>query len=79
MRTDYSTTLERFAEVAYAALCEVGCGDIFVPAFLNGDGTPYLEFDTDDYPEDSEEFAYLIRAEQIAQTAVGYRTGRSES
>jgi hypothetical protein len=63
------SVLERFAEVAYAALCEAGHSDVLAPAFMH-DGVPYLEFDTDDYPEDSDEFKCLIRAEQIALMAV---------
>lgn len=63
-------TLERFAEVAYAALCEVGHGDIIQPAFIH-DGVPYIEFDTDDYPEGSDEFGYLVQAERLALAAVG--------
>jgi len=63
--------LERFAEVVYAALCEVGHQDIIMPAFNGPDG-PYMEFDTDDFSEDSDEFRYLVRAEEIARAAVGY-------
>jgi hypothetical protein len=66
-----SDVLERFAEVAYAALCEVGHGDIIMPAFIHN-GVPYMQFDTDDFPEDSDEFRYLIQAEQLALAAVGY-------
>jgi hypothetical protein len=62
-------TLERFAEIAYAALCEVGHADIIVPAFEHN-GEPYLQFDTDDFPEDSDEFRCLVRAEQIALAAI---------
>lgn len=65
-----SDVLERFAEVAYAALCEVGHSDIIMPAFLH-DGVPYMQFDTDDFPEDSDEFQCLVRAEELALIAVG--------
>jgi hypothetical protein len=62
--------LERFAEVAYAALCEVGHSDIIMPAFMHV-GVPYMQFDTDDFPEDSNEFKCLVRAEELALIAVG--------
>ena len=65
-----SDVLERFVEVAYAALCEVGHGDIIRPVFLH-DGVPYIQFDTDDFPEDSDEFKFLLRAEELALIAVG--------
>jgi hypothetical protein len=64
--------LDTFVTVVYAALCEVGAQDLALsaPAFINADGTPYLEFDTWDYPEGSSEFATLRRAEELGQEAV---------
>ena len=64
--------LELFGTIAYAALAEVGHADIIMPAFIH-DGVPYMQFDTDDYPEHSDEYRYLIQAEKLAQAAVADR------
>lgn len=69
-----SETIERFATVAYAALCEAGHPDLIFPAFIHN-GIPYLQFDTDDHREDSPEFAMLLRAEELGQMAVQHATG----
>lgn len=64
--------LDLLATVVYAALCEVGMNELAfeAPAFINFNGTPYLEFDTDDYPETSVEFQTLVRAEELGSQAV---------
>ena len=68
-----SALVEQFAEIVYAALCEAGYPDLIFPAFEH-EGVPYLEFDTDDYPEDSDEFKALIKAEKLAHQAIGLAT-----
>lgn len=65
--------IERFSSVAWSALCEIGRQDLAeaAPTFFNyADGMPYLEFDTDDAPEDSLEFQMMIRAEELAREAI---------
>jgi len=58
--------IERFAEIVYACLTEAGRADLgqMCLTFANDDGSPYLEFDEDEFTPS--EVAMLERAEELA-------------
>jgi hypothetical protein len=54
---------QRFADLVYAALAEVGEQDCIPLTFHDG-SAPYLEYDDDDYTP--EQLALIVKAEKLA-------------